>query len=238
MSSINTYYDYDHDLTPYYASLIALDNHLSNTFFNGDGTRVLTASNDYALRKRFDQNKDETNLKLPFMNYKRTNWDYDRDIGKWSNPSFAEGIYLDDVGKKVKILPVVVDFEATLWFATEHDMARAYHLLRFDSDGLTELNYDLLIDEVPVPMWIWFTYNDADYDPSYNESDWLVQNKIHTISLDFTAHFFDIDVAPGPSSTSFSITEEVILEFAARKGITSSSEGTTIQEEVYTFLQG
>ena len=235
MSSINTYYQYDHSLTPYYASLIALDNHLANTFFHGDLSRIITASNDYALRKRSNQNKDTSGLNLPFLNYKRTDWEYDRSIGKWSNPGFAEGIFLDDIGKKVKILPVVVDFQSILWFSTEHDIAKAYHLLRFDSDGLTELEYILTIDGVDIPMWIWFTYKDAAYDPAYNESDWLEQNKIHTVSLNFTAHFFDIEVV-SDEDANFSITEEVLFEFAVKKGLDTTTP-QTVHEEVFSYLQ-
>jgi len=228
MASINTYYDYNKSLTPYYASLIALDNHLANTFFNGDLTRIVTASNNYALRKRSDQDKDTSNLNLPFMNYKRTEWGFDDRIGKWSNPAFSEGVYLAEIGKKVRILPIVVSFESILWFATESDIAKAYHLLRFDSDGLTELEYELVIDGTTYPMWLWFTYDDAKFDPDYNESDWLEQNKIRTVSLNFTAHFFDIE----SGSTDFAITEKVIHDFIVRNNL-----GDISQEEFYEYLQ-
>lgn len=214
MASINSYYTYDHSLSPYYAVHMRVDQHLADTFFNGDLTRIVTASNNYALRKRSDQNKTDSSLNLPFLNYKRTDWDFDDGIGKWSNPAFGQGIHIDGIPFKIKILPTVLKFQSIIWFATENDIVNAYKNLRFDSDGLTELDYSLTFGNVTVPMWLWFTYDDATFDPEYNESDWLEKNKIKTISLNFTVHFFNIDF---DESEEVAITEKVLFDFASKK---------------------
>lgn len=226
MASIQRYYDYDKSRIPYYTILNTIDNHYASLLFKGDTSRVITASNAYALRVRSDQNKDESNLNFPFMNYRRTSWDFDDQIGKWQIQPFSKGIFIDDLGIKIRTLPVIFTYESTFWFTREDDLAYAYRTLRFDSDNLTELDYSVMINDVEVPLWSWLNYSNLEYDPDYNENDWLEQNKIKTISMNIELRAFDIEPATN-DPIEFALTEKVIHDISFR-----SNAKNTLDEKV------
>jgi hypothetical protein len=213
MASIERYYDYDKVNHSYYATHIAIDNHFSNLLFSGDSTRIVTATNGYALRARSDQFKDKANLRFPFMNYKRNAWDFFEGYNKHAFNAFYQGVYIPELGSKVKYDPIYFGFEGTIWFAREDDMVYAMSQMRFDLDGQTQLIYYVDINGVTIPVYIEFEYNELSLDPSYNESDWLRQNKIHTIGFNFRANTFDLQVV-SPNDGDFSITEKVLFDFA------------------------
>ena len=73
-----------------------------------------------------------------------------------------------------------IEFEGMIWFQSEHDKVFAYQQMRFDLDGQTQLTYTVDIDGVTIPMYMEFEYTSLDYDPDFNENDWLIQNKIQT----------------------------------------------------------
>jgi hypothetical protein len=225
------YYDYNKTATPYYAVHIALENYFSNMFFNEDVSRIVYASNDYAFRARSGQNKDESNLDFPFLNYRRTSWDLYEDVYKLTVPSLVSGIFIEELGAKVQLDPVVINFESTLWFSREDDMAYAYRLLRKDAEALTEIPFTLEIDNQEFDLWCQLDYETLEYDPDYNENDWLEQNHIHSISMDFSIKMFDL-WTEDPSAGNFSITERVLFDYINRKNI----NGINNEVEAMSYL--
>ena len=99
----------------YYGVYIAVDNHFSDLLFSGDNTRIVTARDDYALRKRSDlqANQGRSDLDFPFMNYKNRGWSFNDAWQKHTFPGFYQGIYIEDLGQKVKYDPVSFEFEGT-----------------------------------------------------------------------------------------------------------------------------
>ena len=78
-----------------YAINISLIEYFEDTLFGGETTRIVYASNEFALRKRAST-QPNNNLSLPFMNFRLAPGGYsDRDVPKrWYNRSAdVEGIY-------------------------------------------------------------------------------------------------------------------------------------------------
>lgn len=212
MASITRYYDYDKTAISYYTILDSLDTHFKNMLFKGDVSRIVTAKNNYALRARADQNQVNSSLNIPFMNYKRLSWDFDSDINKWQVELFSRGIFIDELENKLKLNPVIFEYEGTLWYAREDDLVHAFRTMRMDADNLTELDFSIMIDGHEVALNGWLTYSSLDFDPDYDESDWLEQNKIRTIALDFSIQTFDVEPSDN-TPLEFALTEKVVFNY-------------------------
>lgn len=189
--------------------------------------RLVYASNSYALRARSDQllkrreveNSSQTQLDFPFLSYKRTGIEFNNE-GLWNNQSFAAGIYIDEIGDKVYIDPISITFEGIFWCSTENDLQWAINRLRFIADGLTEAEVasSVFYGATEIPISAQLNFNSVQLDPTYDDNDWLTQNKIHTIGLDFQLDTFAIRFGdPLKAGTSnYALTEKVIFSYAER----------------------
>jgi len=195
--------------------------------------RVIYASNDYAFRKRQDSNKIDSTLDFPFINFrmKPSGFNFFGDRGWWSPKGFMEGLYCEEIQKKVRLDPVAFSFEATMWVHRDEDLTYIFQdNFRWNYDNQTQIDYSIMIDGVEVPCLIELNFDNLDYDPEYKEPEWLEQNKIHSISFDFTCltHLYRPD-----SLSSFGIPEKVLFDFY----YTKNGEITGDADIALEFLQ-
>ena len=242
MANAKRYYSYDKENTLFYLPLhITIENHLADLLFNGDNTRIIYAPNSFALRKRSEDNKENTGLNYPFCNFRKTDWNFNDRDGIWNSRGFYSGVFIPELQRKVRYCPVEISFEAMVWMAREDDIAYAQHLLRMDSDGRTLLTFDLNIDGVPLEFRAEFLFESIDLDKEYNEIDWLNVNNIHTISLNFTAKTIDIiDTKTNEdlrSGSNYAITEKIIFDFASRHMVTDVSFQEALEFTVNHFSE-
>lgn len=222
-----SYYQDQNFLNTTYALDISLEAHFSSFLFPLEETsteRIVYADNSYALRRRAElehRKGNNTNLNLPFMNYKLTSYDFGQQDW-WNNEAFSRGIFLDDIGIKVRISPVLLEYEATFWSHRDDEIRYAYTELRFDADTKTTVNSSIEINSQEVPFVGQLGYTGLAFDPTYTESDWLERNKIHSIALDFEVVTFMMK-----ANAEIAIPETVILEFNTLHGL----EQTATREE-------
>jgi len=195
-----------------YSMDIALEQHLSNLILEDEISRIIYASNEYALRKRA-RTQEHNNLNLPFLNYKLDDFDFGATPW-WNNSLFSRGLYIPELGAKVRMSPVLLKYEATLWLHRDDETLFAFSELRFDADSKTTITASIEIGGIDVDFPGQLAYSNLAFDPQYNEMDWIERNKIHTIALDF-----DVITWNMKTNLNISIPKKVILEFQATHGL-------------------
>ena len=202
-----------------YALDISLETHLSGQLFPDEvdtTDRVIYASNQYALRRRTEEQNLEgsaTNLNLPFLNYHLNDFNFGQQSW-WNNELFSRGVFIDEIGQKVKISPVLLAYEATFWCHRMDESLYAFTQLRFDSDSKTTITGQIDIGGITVPFSGQLGYTNLNFRPTYTEQDWLDKNNIHSITLDFEVQMYIMK-----ADTNITIPEKVILEFNSLHGI-------------------
>ena len=201
-----------------YALDIAIEKHLSDTLeFTLD--RIIYASNEYCFRERTRKNEGELNL--PFMNYYRIG--YEESDKPWKNDYSnrfgiidRENKFTSKMGGKMRIYPIKINYEGTAFFAQNKDCEYAMNKLLFDASNETVVNPLLETNKGDTIKNIGIIDFDVEYNPTYQESDWLEQNRIWTIGIDFSVDTFMIgkfDTNPD----NLHVAKEVLLEFFSAK---------------------
>ena len=179
-----------------------------------DMNRIIYSSNDNSMYKREEKNCGKLNL--PYLSYHQTGYsDADRDwFNNWANLQYPLSHNNDIVklGQKIKIFPVKLEYEGVVVFDQHKDMDYAYKQLAYVKSNETILFPQLESTEHIVKNIGIFNI-DIDYNPSYAEKDWLVNNKIYTLGLDFSVDTFQImgDLSP------FAIAKSALAEFIVGK---------------------
>lgn len=209
-----------------YALDIAIENHLS-TVLEFPLDRIIYASNEYCFRER--TRKNEGDLNLPFLNYYRNG--YDESDKPWFNDYSNRFGMIDRqnrftslLGGKMRIYPITINYEATAFFAQNKDCEYAMNKLLFDSSNETIIEPQLETNNGDIVKNIGIVNFDLEYNPTYQESDWLEQNRIWSIGIDFSVTTFmignfnplpdrDKDGKPMP----LHVAKNVLLEFFSAK---------------------
>ena len=204
-----------------YALDIQLDKWIGDTLlFPPD--RIIYASNDYTFRERTRQKKASTidigTLDLPYVSYYRTGYS-ECERPWWNNWANLFGVY--DVANenyetkigKLRLAPVRIEYESTAFFNQSKDCEYALVKLLHDTSNETILFPELVVSDTYSLKNPAIMETEIEFNPEFNERDWLEQNKIFTISMNWYVDTFliigdDIDIA---------IAEEVILDFVSAK---------------------
>jgi hypothetical protein len=220
---LNTkYYDTTNFLNVYYSLNLAIEQFFTDFLFKGESNRVIFSSTEYAFRRRneinIQLNTTDTdslnNLNFPFMNYRGKISDKS-DKAWWSHRTFVDGCFIPELGKKIRTVPTLIDYDATIYYHKEIDTVFAMNELVFDAGDETKIFFQIEIDGEIIDMFGILGYN-LDHDSEYNENSWLEQNHIHTIKLDFTIDTVMLRLNPQdgePSNPPFAITEKTIFNF-------------------------
>lgn len=208
-----------------YALNTALETRFRNLLFNGEAGRIVHTLNNYAMRKRA---KDDTinTLNFPFLNYK------EKDIKPittrlWRNHmANIDGIYVEELNRKLRLLPITIEYEATFWVQRDDDMQYAFQKLAYDHLPETKQPYYIEINGQDLKMFSYIMYS-LQYEPKYTEEDWLKRNNIHTIGMDFKVETFYI-----LDNLNICLPNSVILSFIANNYTTDETADTITKEMI------
>lgn len=221
LSNKSFYYENEFNFWTNQISTYALDIAIENYFgelLNFTKDRIIYASNDFCFRER--GRKNDGNLQLPFMNYYRTG--YSESDREWFN-NYANLIgimdvanegYVSTLGTQLKLVPIKAEYEGSIFFSQHQDVEYAWSRLVLEQSNETRLYPNLIANTGNILKNIGIVNFDIEFNPDYNESEWLEQNKIWSISCNF-----DIDTFFIYGNDNFHIAQEVICEFLTAKNI-------------------
>lgn len=210
-----SYYQDEAFLNVAYSLDLSIINHFSNYLFKGDNSRIQYSSNEYAFRERAKRNDGQ--LDLPFMNFKATGYEAGERTW-WSAKAYATGAFIDEIGHKIQFAPVNISYEASLWFHKDYDLRYAFSEVMWDADNKTLLQPAVEVEGETIYFPGLLSYEGLQFEPQYNEQDWLERNKIHSASIDFTFSTYALK----SNTTGFWIPTEICFEFAYSKGLDPS----------------
>ena len=216
-----------------YALDIAIENHLGYLLLDGDLSRIIYSDVAYALRKRYTSSSVQ-GLDLPFISYKISSLVGEgSDRQWWNHTANIEGIWVEELQRKLRYTPITVEYEVGVFTHKNIDNLYMQNQFMWDYSNETVLEPILEIDdlEFSIPAVLNHSIN---YDPAYSQSDWLQQNKIHSIEATLTFETFIIQ-----DNYDVSIPETVIFNFLQNKGVTIE-EGNNYQalKDLLTDEQG
>jgi hypothetical protein len=193
-----------------YALDIAVKQHYSGLILGDDTSRIIYASNQYAFKER--ARKNNGNLNLPFMNYWHQDITYNTDRFLWNNKANIEGLFDEELGQSLRIIPARVSYENSFWVNRFEDLLYAKIKVMDDESNETILYPTMSINsrDVPIPAFLKYNYS---FRPNYAEQDWLEQNKIQTIGLDI-----EFDTLFIVSNFDIYVSKEFILNFLTYAG--------------------
>ena len=204
-------YAMDISLESYFQSLLGLE-----------ATRIIYASNDYCFRERTRQTSTGT-LEIPFMNYYKTG--YSKADRNWKQTKQAVRYFKNDNLElqhgHIRVMPVKSEYEITLFFNQHKDCEQAYRKLMFASARETTLQASINIEEdtLNIPMILY--WDNIEFNPDYNENEWLEQNKIYSISISLSVDHYILDC---DDEDTVYIANSVLLDFATGKDIDSVND--------------
>lgn len=184
------YYIHDSYIPVYYYVYEALEKWLASTVFREDRSRIILASNEFAFRRRFEltdmtrpyKDLEISSLHFPFANYWPMNIGWDREGRVAANPAplLYTGIYTSQscIRASNANIPVPVNF----YFDREDDARFAYSRLYFYTfnEFSQEERITFRNEEVGLPVVV--SIKSLQFNPQFNETDWLKQNRIFVVS--------------------------------------------------------
>lgn len=205
-----------------YSLNIALESKFAFDFFNKDASRVIMATTQFALRKR-SQDDTINSLNFPFMNLKAVkikpqtsrNW-----FNTWAN---VDGIYIPELARKIKIMPITIEYEATIWLHRDDDMQYVFQKLSYDNAIETIVPYYINVAGQDMKMPSTVDY-ELSYEPEYKETDWLKKNSIHTITVNPSVQSLYIQ-----DNLDICIPTKVLMEFAVNNQLDEEATSETLQ---------
>lgn len=188
------------------STTLALMEFFDRLLFVKDSTRVIYASNAYAFRARSQVSRGEENsdlqvndLNFPFMNLAIAQGGISFQDTKLNTTYEAKtsGIYIEELGKKVRLYPMNIRFEGTFFTTQMADAQLAIsRIFRVASTEL-KLASSLWYNDVEIKNVVNIVFDDVVLDDQYQEIDWLEKNRIHTIGISISASTYLVDIYPG-----------------------------------------
>ncbi len=230
---------------------IALKNFFSSKLFKNETARVIYASNAYCYRERMDRLRKSAGdagravpngLDFPFLNLWQTQ-EPNEVTHLWKSASAVKsGIWIDELGTKVQVAPVTHSYQATAHFSTMSDLDYAYATMSWlnefpielplaltwkaASDGITDVNVEL-------PSLLKFN---LEFNPEFNEQEWLNKEKVVTMSLDFSIETFRLKMVD-TSAGAFWVPETVVFDFASKNALETTDYHSTLTR-IIDFVNG
>lgn len=201
-----------------YAQDIAIENYFSQVL-ELPLDRIIYASNEYCFRERTRKNKGELNL--PFFNYYRKGFE-PTDRPWFNNYANKFGMldtynkFTSALGGKIKLYPITMNYEGTVFYAQDKDNLYAVNKLLYESSNETKIYPQIETNDGTIIKNIGIVDFNIDYMPNYQESDWLEQNRIWSIGVDFSVQTFMIGEFDG-NPNNLHVAKKVVLEFFTAK---------------------
>jgi len=205
------------------ATVVALWAFFAKELWTNDMTRIVYASNDYSFMRRVELNAvaKTQGLSLPFQSFKISNVS-PGTTRPWFNRQLAVvGIEDHTINKRIKLIPVTIEFESSLFFSTEADMMWTQSKLIWDASIETKIKsgMDLTVPDPAHPGQTLTTTLDnigivsmvPNYNPQFTEKDWLEKNKLRSIALD-SLQVQTFIVHDDIRGVSYALTKEIIMQ--------------------------
>jgi len=232
-----------------YALDISIEEYFSKMLYYSDLSRIIYASNEHCFRRRAEMNEDGL-LNFPFMNYYLKSITPDVERQWWKNTHNVQTLqnldnYKQKLGFGIKLVPVHLVYEATVWYSQDLDLQYAFSKLLMSNTNETILYSNLQTESEHLIKNLGILYYNLDFKPEYTENEWLESNNITSASLDFEFDTFaiypdtDILQTPQPSNRGLYLANEVILNFLNTKGTLLKNENllnTQPQELITSYF--
>jgi len=217
-------------LNTVYASDLAIEQHFADTFFHGDKSRIVYSTNDFCFRKRVGKSeKNYSNADLPFFNYWQQDVNIEPDRFYWNHIANIQGIYSEDLGRKLRVVPIQIRYEASLWTHSMFDSQYARSLFFLDDSNETILYPTVnTTDGKEIILSAFLSYDFSDNE--YEESDWLERNTIYNWGINPSLDVIMVYDDQGPVS----LTEEIIVNFLSAKNELNKSD--ILNSDPYVLL--
>lgn len=217
------------------STTLALYDYFEEFLFNVDSdpkrqSRIVFSKNEYAFRARVqDIQKDEANselqintLNMPFMNFGISSISLSDQRLLSSNYLATQGVYLEEIGKKFRLFPVLIEYEGC-FFTTQASDAQLV-LAKFYKQAAAEtlLKPVVFYDGKEIGNFANVSYTDITYDGQYSESDWLEQNRIHTVAFSFGVDTYFLDTDPGidvNNGGNYAVVKDLYFKFSTRHNL-------------------
>lgn len=188
------------------STTLSLMDFFDKALFVKDNTRVIYASDAYAFRARSQVSRGNENsdlqpndLNFPFMNISLDQGGISlQDTRLYSSyEARTTGVYIEELGKKVKLFPMTMRFKGTYFTTQMADAQLAIsRLFRLASTELV-LQPSLWYNDTEIKNVAKIEFDDIVLDDLYQETDWLEKNRIHTLSISVSASTYLVDIYPG-----------------------------------------
>lgn len=221
--------DLSQDLKVLHFVNISVMSYLANTYFGGDLSRIVYASNAYAFRRRVEQaGKSTQGLALPFANLKITNVQPSTQR-PWRNAKLAvEGLDDYNLFNKIRMVPITLTFDATLYLSTELEALFSMSQSIWDASLETKItsSVDITFQGIPdpvthiIPAPLVYSYDNIGiyhsdglgYNQEFMEKDWLEKNKIRAIPINPTLETWLWKVPIGNPSPTLALSKDFIFK--------------------------
>lgn len=192
------YYNHDLFVNIHTCAKIAVNYYLAKVLLKKDLSRVIYAKGDICFRKRMelmDAKKAESaeisplSLDLPFISfYQETNWKEDEDRN--GAAQMVGGVYCVNTGTFIRSMQVEADYSATCFFSRDDDARVAQQILTWEQNPKSPTwIYNAVTwrrQQLLIPTFV--TFEGIEFNPDYNESDWLQNARIIPIQLKMKVH--------------------------------------------------
>lgn len=260
-----SYFDHKTYSNVYYAAQIVVERFMSHILTRGDLSRVVWASDAYAFRKRhelvsqevkgpFNGSYDASKLDFPFVNYYYdlgTFWEPDDRPAAQQTSQIKKGLISAGLPDYMRTLPVKTTFTATAMYQRDDDARLAHEILMWEYLPKGPIVFYTTIQwrQTPIAVPVVITLDQPQFNPQFNETDWLKTHRIYPIKFSFTVRTYTLDypiqsllegsrLAPFRSGRAADmlpeedvvITEDVVLNFLADKGFGALPDGDAWDE--------
>lgn len=198
--SASQYYIHTFYVPAYYYVYTSLEKWIATRIFREDTSRVFCASNDYAFRRRFeltdtsrDYHKVETSsLQFPFANYwpQNTGWEQDSRLAGNAASLIYLGVYEDYTN--IRATGGIITIPTTFYFDREDDARLAYDKLMFYTYNEHVYSIEVPYGDYMLQLPVILEVRNLNFNPTFKETDWLKQNRIYTLTVNFTLRSYII----------------------------------------------
>lgn len=202
-------------------------------------------------------------LNLPFVNYWYNDfWQPDDRLYVTHTYSAMHGIWLEGYEGYLKILPVKATMVGAVYYSRDDDARFGFEALmrEFRPKGPIQLATTVTWRNKEISIPVYVTLEQPKFNVKYKETDWLKAQRILPIEFSFTVRTYIIQpskqlmINDEPSSDStppfnslssnlldnddISISEQIILEFAAAKQWGDLTSGAGLGEATTDIITG
>ena len=191
----------------FYSAQIILEYYLADVLLRSDLSRVQWSSDAYAFRRRFELADSEnggdyetlgpSSLKLPFANYWYENgkfWEPDDRPFSVNSQQMLKGEWGVGMPARLYAVAVKTPIIGTVYYSTDIDARLAYERLLWERQpkGPIQLSTTVKWKGVELGIPVFLTIESVNFNPKFNETDWLKSQRMYPLQFVFTLRTYAI----------------------------------------------